>query len=84
MNIRPTSVKSCQKSTAETRPRITQLKASHEEHFESFRKLDAEILSDLVELEGVTDEQIAENLKGEIKAIITTLAELLTESQKAL
>ena len=78
------SVKSCQKSTTETRPRIMQLKASHEKHFESFRKLDAEILSDLVELKGVTDEEIEGNLKGEIKAIITTLAELLTESQKAL
>jgi len=57
-------------SIAETRLRIAQLKASHEEQLE--------ILSDLVELEGVSVEEIAENIKGEIKAIITTLAELLT------
>ena len=71
-------------STAETRPRMAQLKASLEEQLESLRTLDAEILSGLVEQEGVTDEDIAEevqiagNLKGEIKAITTTLAELLT------
>ncbi|XP_015767737.1 PREDICTED: uncharacterized protein LOC107346459 [Acropora digitifera] len=76
-------------STVETRPRIVQLKASLEEQLESLRTLDAAILSDLVELEGVTDEEIAEevqiagNLKGEIKAIITTLAELLTPKSES-
>ena len=76
-------------STVETRPRIVQLKASLEEQLESLRKLDAAILSDLVELDGVTDEEIAEevqiagNLKGEIKAIITTLAELLTPKSES-
>lgn len=69
--------------TTETRPRIVQIEASLEEQLESLRKLDAEILSGLVEQEGVTDEDIAEevhiagNLKGEIKAITKTLAELL-------
>ena len=71
-------------STTETRPRIAQLKASLEEQLESLRTLDADILSGLVEQEGVTDKEIAEevqiagNLKGETKAIATTLAELLT------
>ena len=61
-------------STTETRPRIAQLKASLEEQLESLRMLDAEILSGLVEQEGVTDKEIAEevhiagNLKGEINA----------------
>ena len=61
-------------STTETRQRIAQLKASLEEQLESLRMLDAEILSGLVEQEGVTNKEIAEevqiagNLKGEIKA----------------
>ena len=61
-------------STTETRPRIAQLKASLEEQLEKLRTLDAEILSGLVEQEGVTNKEIAEevqiagNLKGEIKA----------------
>jgi len=40
-----------------------QLKASLEEQLESLRTLDAAILSDLVELEGVTDEEIAEEVQ---------------------
>ena len=65
------------------RPRNAHFKASLEEQLESLRTLDAQILSGLVEQEGVTDEEIAEeaqiagNLKGEIKAITTTLAKLL-------
>ena len=75
-------------STTETRPRTAQLKASLEEQLESLRMLHKQILSDLVELEGVTDEeigeevQIAENL-GEIQIIITTLAELLTPKSES-
>ena len=75
-------------STTETRPRIAQLKASLEEQLESLRMLHKQILSDLVELEGVTAEeigeevQIAENL-GEIQIIITTLAELLTPKSES-
>ena len=41
-------------STSETRPIKTQPKASLEEQLEDLRKLDAEILSGLVEKEGVT------------------------------
>lgn len=66
--------------TAETRPRMAQLKASLQGQLESLRMLDAEILRGLVEQEGVTDEDIAEevqiagNLKREIEAIITNCA----------
>ena len=76
-------------STTETRPRIAQLKASLEEQLESLRTLDAEILSGLVEHEGITDKEIAEevqiagNLKGEITAITMTLAELLTPKSES-
>lgn len=65
--------------TAESRLRIAQLKAALEEQLENLRKLDEEILRNLVEVEGVTDEDIAEevqiagNLKGEIKAITSSL-----------
>lgn len=71
-------------STSETQPIIAQHKASLEEQLDNFRKLDAEILSSLVEQEGITDDKIAEEvktagtLKGEIKAITAASAELLT------
>ena len=76
-------------STTEMRPRNAHFKASLEEQLESLRTLDAQILSGLVEQEGVTDEEIAEEaqiagkLKGEIKAITTTLAELLTPKSES-
>ena len=71
--------------TSETRPRIAQLKASLEEQLTCLRQLDEEILRDLVDVEGVTDEDIAEeaqvagNLKGDINATIAALAELLRQ-----
>ena len=71
--------------TAETRPRIAQLKASLEEQLTCLRQLDEEILRDLVDEEGVTDGDIAEevqvagNLKGDISATIAALAELLKQ-----
>ena len=76
--------------TAETRPRITQLKASLEEQLTCLRQLDEEILRDLIDVEGVTDEDIAEeaqvagNLKGDINAPIAALAELLRQNRRAL
>ncbi|XP_068749238.1 uncharacterized protein [Montipora capricornis] len=69
--------------TPETRPRFTKLKASLEEQLTSLRQLDEEILNGLVSVEGVTDEEIAEevrtagDLKGEISATITCLDDLL-------
>lgn len=75
--------------TAESRLRIAQLKAALEEQLENLRKLDEEILRNLVEVEGVTDEDIAEevqiagNLKGEIKAITSSLTELLTRKPES-
>ena len=77
-------------STTETWPKIAQLKASLEEQLESLRTLDTEILSGLVEQEGVTDKEIAEkvqiagNLKGEIKAITTPWLSFLRQNQKVL
>ena len=71
--------------TVETRPRIAQLKASLEEQLTCLRQLDEEILRDLVDEEGVTDGDIAEevqvagNLKGDISATIAALAELLKQ-----
>ena len=65
------------------KPRIVQLKASLEEQLTNLRKLDEEILRDLVGVEGVTDEEIADEvrvagtLKGDINATIASLAELL-------
>lgn len=77
-------------STVETRPRIVQLKASLEEQLESLRTLYAAILSDLVELEGVTDEEIAEevqiagNLKGRSRPSLQLWLSFSHQSQKAL
>ena len=71
--------------TGETRPQIAQLKASLEEQLTCLRQLDKEILRDLVDVEGVTDEDITEeaqvtgNLKGDINATIAALAELLRQ-----
>ena len=76
--------------TAETRPRIAQLKASLEEQLTCLRQLDEEILRDLVDEEGVTDGDIAEevqvagNLKGDISATIAALAELLKQKPRVL
>ena len=76
--------------TAETRPRIAQLKASLEEQLTCLRQLDEEILRDLVDEEGVTDGDIAEevqvagNLKGDINATIAALAELLKQKPRVL
>lgn len=59
--------------TEESKFRIAQLKASLEEQLENLRKLDEEILTNLVGVEGVTEEEIADevqtagNLKGKIK-----------------
>ena len=77
-------------STTETWPKITQLKASLEEQLESLRTLDAEILSGVLEQEGVTNKEIAEkvqiagNLKGEIKAITRPWLSFLCQNQKVL
>ena len=61
---------------------FTKLKASLEEQLTSLRQLDEEILNGLVNVEGVTDEEIAEvrttgDLKGEISLTITSLDDLL-------
>ncbi|XP_068720614.1 uncharacterized protein [Montipora capricornis] len=67
----------------ETRPRFTKLKASLEEQLTSLRQLDKEIFNGLASLEGVTDEEIAEEvltagvLKGESSGTITSLVDLL-------
>ena len=71
--------------TAETRLRIARLKASLEEQLTCLRQLDEEILRDLVNVEGVTDEDIAEeaqvagNLKRNVNTTIAALAELLRQ-----
>ena len=68
---------------AERKPRIAQLKASLEEQLTNLRKLDKELLRDLVGIKGVTDEEIADEvrvagtLKGDINVTIASLAELL-------
>lgn len=77
-------------SSTEMWPKIAQLKASLEEQLESLRTVDVEILSGLVEQEGVTDKEIAEkvqiagNLKGEIKAITRPWLSFLRQNQKVL
>lgn len=69
--------------TPETRPRFTKLKASLEEQLTSLRQLDEEILNCLGSVKGITDEEIGEevrtavDLKGEIRATITSLDDLL-------
>lgn len=49
--------------TTDTRPRIAHLKASLEKQLTNLRQLDEEILRDLVGVEGVTDEEIAEEVR---------------------
>ena len=69
--------------TASTKPRIVQLKAALEEQLANLRKLDEEILQELVGLESATDDEIADeveaagNLKGDIRASIASLEDLL-------
>ena len=76
-------------STTEMRPSIARLETSLEEQLKKFKITGRRNLSGLVEQEGVTDKEISEevqiagNLKGEIRAITTTLAELLTPKSES-
>ena len=67
-----------------------QLKAMLEKQLNNLWELDEEILRDLLDLEGVTDYEIAQevrtagSLKGEIKVVIMSLAELLAPKRDLL
>ena len=67
-----------------------QLKGTLEEQLELItKKIDEDILNILVQIEDVTDDEIAEevqlagDLRGEIKALITSLSDLLTQNTEA-
>ena len=66
--------------------KAVQLKETLEEQLDSAKKIDEEILNILVQIEGVADEEIAEEIKragdirGEIKALLISLSDLARKS----
>ena len=74
--------------TEEQHPKAVQLKGTLEEQLDIVRKLDEEILKLLVEVDEVTDDEIAEevteagDLRGEGKALVTSISDLLQPKQE--
>ena len=74
--------------TEEQHPKAVQLKGTIEEQLDIVRKLDEEILKLLVEVDEVTDDEIAEevteagDLRGEGKALVTSISDLLQPKQE--
>ncbi|KAL9955950.1 hypothetical protein ACROYT_G037357 [Oculina patagonica] len=68
--------------------KAVQLKETLEEQLDSLKKLDKEILNILVQIEGVSDDEIAEEVqragdtRGEIKALSTSLSDLVSRKSR--
>ena len=71
-------------ATYTTRLKAVQLKGTLEEQLDSTKKIDEDILNLFVQVEGVTDDEITEEVKlagdmrGEINALVIMLTDLLT------
>ena len=60
--------------------KAVQLKETLEEQLDFAKKIDEEILNILVQREGVADEEIAGDIRGEIKALLISLSHLARKS----
>ena len=60
--------------------KAVQLKETLEEQLDFAKKIDEEILNILVQREGVADEEIAGDIRGEIKALLISLSDLARKS----